>query len=192
MTAKAARNRRSKTDVSLTFAAVAAQATGTPSPSAAMCLGSLLGPVGGVRAGEVATTLGANGTGVEDQVGMAAQHADQLRVHLRQQARLGPARQEPAQGRAAGLVLGGDQAAPGRALAQEAAQRRHDPDGLGRWMARSAARLLITGVDHGGDEMQGPGIQCRCPRLPAQTLPAQTWAAAALERKSGPLNRQWL
>jgi hypothetical protein len=36
-------------------------------------------------------------------------------------------------------------------------------------------------------EMQEPEIHCRCPRLPAQT-----WAAAALERKSGPLNRQWL
>ena len=33
MTAKAVRNRRSKTSVSLTLAAVTAQATGTPSPS---------------------------------------------------------------------------------------------------------------------------------------------------------------
>jgi len=36
MTAKAARNSRSKTRVSLTFAAVAAQATGMPSPVVAM------------------------------------------------------------------------------------------------------------------------------------------------------------
>src|SRR4051794_10425510 len=36
MTAKAARNSRSKTRVSLTFAAVRKQATGTPSPSVAM------------------------------------------------------------------------------------------------------------------------------------------------------------
>src|SRR3954447_1992836 len=35
MTAKAARNRRSKTRVSLTLAAVATHATGTPSPSTA-------------------------------------------------------------------------------------------------------------------------------------------------------------
>src|SRR5687767_2044355 len=35
MTAKAARNRRSKTSVSLTLAAVATHATGTPSPSTA-------------------------------------------------------------------------------------------------------------------------------------------------------------
>src|SRR5215213_5883826 len=36
MTAKAVRNRRSKTSVSLTLAAVTAQATGTPSPSVPM------------------------------------------------------------------------------------------------------------------------------------------------------------
>jgi len=35
-TAKAVRNRRSNRSVSLTFAAVAAQATGTPSPLVAM------------------------------------------------------------------------------------------------------------------------------------------------------------
>jgi hypothetical protein len=105
---------------------------------------------------------------------MAAQHADEQGVHLRQQARLGPPRQASAQGRAAGLILGGGQAAPGRALAQKAPQRRYDPDGLGWWVARSAALPPSTCIDHRGDEMQKPEVQCRFPRLISQT-----WAAAA-------------
>src|SRR3712207_2379084 len=118
MTAKAARNSRSKTGVSLTLAAVAAQATGTPSPSVAMwylvpLLARSVG-LGPVRSPpRLARTEQVSRIGVEDQVGVAAQHADQQGVHLRQQARPGPARQATAQGRAAGLVLGGGQAAPG-------------------------------------------------------------------------------
>src|SRR3954449_5560538 len=48
ITAKAARNSRSKTSVSLTFAAVARQATGTPSPSVAMWYLVPPGPLGGL------------------------------------------------------------------------------------------------------------------------------------------------
>ena len=69
-----------------------------------MILAALLAAVGWIRAGEVATALGAHATGVEDQVGMAAPHADQQTVDLAQQARRGPTRQTVAQGRAAGLV----------------------------------------------------------------------------------------
>jgi hypothetical protein len=126
-----------------------------------MVLGAPLAPIRRVRAGEVAAAFGAHGACIEDQVGMAAQHADQQGVHLRQQARPRPPHQAAAQGRAAGLVLGGDQAAPWRALAQEAPQRRHHPDGLGWWVARPAARqVVVAGVDHRGDEMQELEIQC--------------------------------
>ena len=55
---------------------------------------------------------------------MAPQHADQQGVHLGQQARLGPASQPPPQGRAARLRRCRGQAAPGRALTQEAPQSR--------------------------------------------------------------------
>src|SRR4051812_48978533 len=82
--------------------------------------GAPLAAVGWVGACEVATTLGPHRAGVEDQVGMAAQHADQQRVHLAQHGGLGPAGEAAAQGRAAGLVLAGPQAAPGRTLAQKA------------------------------------------------------------------------
>jgi len=53
---------------------------------------------------------------------VAAPHADQQGVNAGQQARLGPTRQVPAQGRATGLVGGGGQAAPRRARAQKPAQ----------------------------------------------------------------------
>src|ERR1044071_8361343 len=121
MTAKAARNSRSKTSVSLTFAAVARQATGTPSPSAArwylvpgLALSVGLGPVRSPPA------LGPYRAGVEDQIGVAARHGGPQRMDLRQQTLLGPAPEAAAQGRAAGLIPGGRQAAPGRALAQKA------------------------------------------------------------------------
>src|SRR3954463_14727065 len=99
ITAKAARNSRSKRSVSLTLAAVARQATGTPSPSVAMwylvprlprSVG--LGPVRSPPRG------GPHRAGIKDQVGVAAQHRAQQRVHLRQQSRFGPARQKAAQG----------------------------------------------------------------------------------------------
>src|SRR3954464_1910309 len=92
ITAKAARNSRSKTSVSLTLAAVARHATGTPSPSTAtwylvprLALSVGLGPVRSPCA------FGAHRATVQDQVGMAPQHADQHGMHLRQHARLGPA-----------------------------------------------------------------------------------------------------
>ena len=130
-----------------------------------MVLGAPLGPVRRIRAGEVAPALGAHGTGVEDQVGVAAQHADQHGVDAGQQARLGPTRQAPAQGRATGLGGRGGQAAPRRALAQEPAQRRHHPDSLGRRVARAAAWRPITSVDHCSDEVQKSEIQCGYPCL---------------------------
>jgi cellulose biosynthesis protein BcsQ len=49
-----------------------------------MVLGAPLAPIRRVRAGEVAAAFGAHGACIEDQVGMAAQHADQQGVHLRQ------------------------------------------------------------------------------------------------------------
>ena len=47
-------------------------------------LAAPLAPVRGVWAGEVTAALGPHRAGVEDQVGVAAQHADQRGVHLRQ------------------------------------------------------------------------------------------------------------
>ena len=59
MTAKAARNSRSKTSVSLTLAAVTTQATGTPSAiDRDVVLGAPLGAVGWIGTGEIAAALG--------------------------------------------------------------------------------------------------------------------------------------
>ena len=71
-------------------------------------------------------------------------------MNLCQQTRLGPAPEAAAQGRTAGLIRGGRQAAPGRALAQKAPQCRYDPDGLARRVARPRAWLLVAGLDDRG------------------------------------------
>src|SRR4051812_36115065 len=135
ITAKAARNSRSKTSVSLTLAAVATPATGTPSPSTAtfyfvprLILRAPLGPVGRIGPGEITPTLGAHRAAIQDQVGMAPQHADQHGTHLAQHPRLGPAWEPPPQGRAARLRRCRGETTPGRALAQEAPQGRQHPD----------------------------------------------------------------
>src|SRR4051795_12436313 len=45
--------------------------------------GASLGPIGRIGAGEIAPALGPHRAGIEDQVGMAAQHGGQQRVYLR-------------------------------------------------------------------------------------------------------------
>jgi hypothetical protein len=119
MTAKAAKNRRSKASVSLTLAAVTAQATGTPSPSTAtwyfvprLARSVGLRSAAPQEAGEAAAALGPHRAAIQDQVRMAAQHADQQGVRLRQQARPRPARHVAAQCRAARLVRSRGQATP--------------------------------------------------------------------------------
>jgi hypothetical protein len=133
-------------------------------------LAASLAAVSRVGAGEIAAALGPYRAGVEDQIGVAAQHGGQERMDLRQQASSGPARQAAAQGRTAGLIRGGRQAAPGRALTQKAPQCRHDPDGLARRVARPMAWLLVAGVDDCGNKMKESEVQCCypcvwCPRL---------------------------
>jgi hypothetical protein len=130
-----------------------------------MVLGAPLGPVRRIGAGALATALGAHGTGVEDQVGVAAPHADQHGMDAGQQAGLGPARQASAQGRATGLLGGGDQAAPRRALAQKPAQGGQHANGCGGWVTAPAMTRPPTRVDHCRNEMQNPDVQGRCPRL---------------------------
>src|SRR5688572_14404187 len=97
MMAKAARNSRSNTRVSWTFAAVAAQATGTPSPIVAtwylvprLPRSVGLGPVSRIGPGQIATPLGPHRAGIEDQGRIAPQHADQDGMNLRQQANRRP------------------------------------------------------------------------------------------------------
>ena len=111
-------------------------------------LAAPLGQIRRIGAGEVAPALGAHGTGVEDQVGVAAQHADQYGVDAGQHAGLGPARQAPAQGGQHANGCGGRVTAPA--------------------MTRPPTR-----VDHRRNEMQNPDVQGRCP-----CLSPQTWAAA--------------
>src|SRR4051794_22476288 len=101
--------------------------------------GASLGPIGRIGTGQIATALGPHRAGIEDQVGMAAQHGGQQRVYLRQQSRFGPARQNPAQGRSTGLIRGGPQTAPGRPLTQKAPQCRYNPDSFGQRVARATA-----------------------------------------------------
>ena len=111
---------------------------------------------------------------------MAAQHADQHGVDACQQARLGPARQAPAQGRATGLVGRGGQAAPRRALAQKPAQGGQHANGCGGRVTTPAMTRPPTRVDHRCDEMQNPDVQGRCP-----FLSLQTWAAAGQAGRAG-------
>src|SRR4051812_20975824 len=106
-------------------------------------------------------------------------------MNLRQQARLGPAPEAAAQGRTAGLIRSGRQAAPGRALTQKAPQCRHDPDGIAWRVARPRAWLRVAGVDDRGDKMKEPKIQCCYP-----SLVSQTWAVTAQNRQSGQCNLQ--
>src|SRR5688500_17674182 len=182
MTAKAPRNRRSNRTVSLTLAAIAAQAIGTPSPSTAtwylvprlprsVGLGPVRSPPRLART-EHASRI-RSGWPRSMPTSRACTFANRPVLAHRIRA--------AAQGRGAGLVLGGDQAAPWRALAQEAPQRRHHPDGVGWWVARPAARpVVVAGVDHRGDEMQELDIQCCCP-----CLTSQAWAAAGQGGRSG-------
>src|SRR4051794_787790 len=183
ITAKAARNSRSKTSVSLTLAAVATHATGTPSPSTAtfyfvprLILRAPLGPVRRIGPGEIAPAFGAHRAAIQDQVGMASQHANQQGVHLGQHPRLGPACEPPPQGRTAGRVPCRAQAAPGRALAQEAPQRRQHPDRVGGGMTTATLSGWIAHLNHGRDHPQGPAAQGCPPCLPCQ---AWTWAPDA-------------
>ena len=175
MTAKAARNSRSKNkrviDIGRRREAGDRHAVAI---GGNVVFGASLGPIGRIGTGQIATALGPHRAGIEDQVWMAAQHGGQQRVYLRQQSRFGPARQNAAQGRATGLIQGGRQAAPGRAFAQKAPQCRHNPDGFARRVTRATAWLLVAGVDNRGDQMKEPEVQCCCP-----CLLFQTWAAEA-------------
>src|SRR3954469_9727668 len=182
ITAKAARNSRSKTSVSLTLAAVATHATGTPSPSTAtfyfvprLILRAPLGPVRRIGPGEIAPAFGAHRAASQDQVGMASQHANQQGVHLGQHTRLGPACEPPPQGRTAGRVPCRAQAAPGRALAQEAPQSRQHPDGLGRRVARSRLSWRLADLDHGRNQTQDPDVQGCPPCLTCQIEGSASW-----------------
>ena len=133
-----------------------------------------LGPIGRVGSREIPCALGAHRATVQDQVGMAPQHANQQGVHLRQHTRLGPACEPPPQGRAAGLRRCRGQAAPGRALAQEPPQGGQHSDRLGRRMAATALPGWITVVDDRRKQAQDPDIQGSLP-----CLASQTWASAA-------------
>ena len=90
---------------------------------------------------------------------MAPQHADQQGVHLGQHARLGPARQPPPQGRAAGLRRCRGQAAPGRALAQEAPQGPLTPGSSRRAGGRKRPPGAVADLDHGRNQAQNPDVQ---------------------------------
>ena len=105
--------------------------------------GPPLGTVGRIGPGEIPCAFGAHRATVQDQVGVAPQHANQQGVHLGQHTRLGPACQPSPQGRTAGLRRCRGQAAPGRALAQEAPQGPQHPHRLGRRVTASPVVLLI-------------------------------------------------
>ena len=144
-----------------------------------MILGAPLGTIRRVWAGKVAPALGAHRAGVQDQVGVAAQHADQHGMDLCQHAGLGPMPQASAQGRATGLGGRGGQAAPRRALAQEPAQGRQHADGCGGRVTAPAMTRPPTRVDHRRNEMQNPDVQGRCPYLSLQTWAEQAGRSAS-------------
>src|SRR5579863_4174119 len=86
-TAQADRNSRSNITVSLTLAAVATHATGTPSPPEPVeghrdvIFGPLFAAVGGVGAGQIAAAFGPHRAAIQDQVRVTAQHRHQERMH---------------------------------------------------------------------------------------------------------------
>jgi hypothetical protein len=69
--------------------------------------------------------------------------------------------------------FGGPQAAPGRALAQKSARRRHHSHGLGGRMARVTALRSFTGVDHRREEMQESEVSL-CSSLPILAVPGSS------------------
>src|SRR3954469_15872919 len=160
MTAKAARKRRSNTSVSLTLAAVATHATGTPSPSTATLyfvprlarsvgLGPVRSPARLARTEQLSRI----------RSGWPRSMPTSKGVPLGQHARLGPACEPPPQGRTARLVPCRAQAAPGRALAQEAPQSRQHPDRVNRRVARSMLSWRLADLDHGRNQTQDPDVQ---------------------------------
>src|SRR4051812_37632637 len=172
MTAKAARNSRSNTRVSLMFAAVAAQATGTPSPVVAMWY---LVPcaVGRIGSGQITAPLGPHRAGVEDQRRIAAQHADQDGMNLRQYTGARPLLQMAAQGRTADLISGRFQTAPRRALSEKLTQGGQHPN---RRRSGMAATLLGGGrekINNCRDELKNQKTHPLPPCLPPQTCSLQ-------------------
>src|SRR3982751_3480625 len=193
ITAKAARNSRSKTSVSLTLAAVATHATGTPSPSTAtlyfvprLARSVGLGPVRSpprlarteqlsrIRSGwprSMPTSRACTwartpvsgpphpSLGRHTRLWASTPVSGPAHPSLGQHTRLGPACEPPPQGRTAGLVPCRAQAAPGRALAQEAPQSRQHPDRVSRRAARSMLSWRPAHLDHGRNQTQDPDVQ---------------------------------
>src|SRR5689334_16544620 len=169
MTAKAARNSRSKTSVSLILAAVARQATGTPSRSVAiwylvprLALSVGLGPVRSpprLARTEQVSRIRYRGSGPDGRAAWRrAARVPSRAVLFRPSA--------PERGAGSihwpdpgGLIQGGPQTAPGRAFAQKAPQSRHNPNSFARRVDRATVWLLIAGVDNRGDEMKKPDVQ---------------------------------
>lgn len=124
-------------------------------------LGALLAAIGRVGAGQIAATLGPHRTAVEDQVGMAPQHRQEHGVYLLQQVARGPVLQPPAQGRAAGLLRRGCQAAPGGTFTNELPQGGEHADGVGRRVTAPLLMPTAAGVHHRCDQVQGSTVHAR-------------------------------
>jgi hypothetical protein len=90
---------------------------------------------------------------------MAPQHANQQGVHLRQHARLGPARQPSPQGRPADLRRCRGETTPGRALTQEPPQGRQNPNRVGGRVAASALLGWVADLDYSRNQAQNPDVQ---------------------------------
>src|SRR3954468_20209148 len=168
MTAKAARNSRSNTRVSLTLAAVAAQATGTPSPVVAMwyLVPRLPRSVG---LGPVRSPPRLARTEQVSRIRVAAQHADQDGMNLRQHTDARPLLQMAAQGRTADLAGGRRQAAPRRAFPQELSQRGHYPNRCRSGMTTTLLLRWRTEIDDCRDQVQISEVHCFPPCLTRQT-----------------------
>src|SRR3954453_248832 len=175
MTPKAARNSRSKSSVSGTLAALPRQATGTPSPLMAMWyLLPLLARSVGLGPTRSPPRLARTEQLSRIRVGLPRSIATSSACTLGQHRVLGPEGQEPPQGRAAGLLESGAQAAPWQALTQEPAQGGNPAHDRAARMARPALRWWFAHNDEVRNQVQKSEIQHV---LPYPNL--QIWEARA-------------
>src|SRR3954452_11788655 len=132
-------------------------------------LGAPLASISRIGASQIATALGPHRARIEDQGRVAAQHADQDAMNLRQHTDARPLLQMAAQSRTADLAGGRRQAAPRRAFPEELSQRGHHPNRCRSGMTTTSLLRWRTEIDDCRNQVQIPEIHCFLPCLTRQT-----------------------
>ena len=134
-----------------------------------MVLGASLASISRIGASQIATALGPHRASIEDQGRVAAQHADQDGMNLRQHTDARPLLQMAAQGRTADLAGARRQAAPRRAFPEELSQRGHHPNRCRSGMTTTSLLRWRAEIDDCRDQVQISEIHCFLPCLTRQT-----------------------